>query len=661
MNMKLSVLITGSIGIVLLVAVLGCSSATSVEVISTPRAVATIEAKIDDPTPTRPPTSATPASNISTESPSLVTSAALSDGLLDITLLDKFIRCAMGRPAMAGRTDCTLEPAIERGLFATGITPRFPNNTECRHIDDYWAMDYSKKTKVKGSYHGGIDMPAPFGTPIYAAANGTVVGKFLGNNNLRGIEIVLRHSPKDTGLPVWTFSQYTHFSEMPAQEVGERVLMGEFLGPTGNTGISIKTGKQSETRRPAVHFGVVYNANGNYAVMKKIAIIPEDGYWMDPNAFFLVDHPFDTETLKALPENEKAVPIPVLLDDGNTIPSDTKTVWPYTCSKQDANTTEPKKEMPQTAQRDAVATELKEQTSQPTVLGRYLMSFSSCDTAVLDCHLPQNHEVFLAESENGLTWSLVSEWESYPGSVPDVIRRGDKLYVYDRQYLTKYDLVLSTQDPHTPGSMGEDRSKRVTVEGLDDAGYVDPSLIVDDEGRIVLFFMHGLRGADPAQCLPGESSCVKYFGSATEVDGSDGKLFKLDDGYRTSITVGVGGHLGASDPDIFFDGNQYVLYISHGTAISVWTSRSLKGNYSHVGDLSVTEGGVPSGYYHQNTGKYWTFSHITQDGVTIIRRANHTELTKNLSEQKWVNVVSAPVLGLSPSMDTGSPGFAVND
>ena len=119
--------------------------------------------------------------------------------------------------------------------------------------------------------------------------------------------------------------------------------------------------------------------------------------------------------------------------------------------------------------------------------------------------------------------------------------------------------------------------------------------------------------------------------------------------------------MGASDPDIFFDGNQYVLYISHGTAISVWTSRSLKGNYSHVGDLSVTEGGVPSGYYHQNTGKYWTFSHITQDGVTIIRRANHTELTKNLSEQKWVNVVSAPVLGLSPSMDTGSPGFAVND
>ena len=650
--MKLSVLITGSIGIVLLLAILGCSSATSVEVMSTPHAEATFEPKTDTPT------SSAPLGKIehSHETHYKNTNALTESGLLNISEIEQSVRCAVGRGS-----NCSQEPAIERGLFETGLEPIFPLGVRCPVTDHHYAMDYSEFRLGKEYYHGGIDIPVPFNTPVIAAATGQVVGIYAGDKSPRGIEIVFRHSPEDTGLPVWTFTQYTHFSELPDVVLGQSIEIGDVIGLTGNTGISPKTGKQADARRPALHFGVLYNSNGEYADMKNAAIVPADAKWMDPNAFFLVDHPFDTATLKALPENEKAVPIPVLLDDGNTIPSDTKTVWPYTCSKQDANTTEPKKEMPQTAQRDAVATELKEQTSQPTVLGRYLMSFSSCDTAVLDCHLPQNHEVFLAESENGLTWSLVSEWESYPGSVPDVIRRGDKLYVYDRQYLTKYDLVLSTQDPHTPGSMGEDRSKRVTVEGLDDAGYVDPSLIVDDEGRIVLFFMHGLRGADPAQCLPGESSCVKYFGSATEVDGSDGKLFKLDDGYRTSITVGVGGHLGASDPDIFFDGNQYVLYISHGTAISVWTSRSLKGNYSHVGDLSVTEGGVPSGYYHQNTGKYWTFSHITQDGVTIIRRANHTELTKNLSEQKWVNVVSAPVLGLASSMDTGSPGFAVND
>ena len=608
-----------------------------------PTPVSTIGVKVDAPTPTGLPAPPKAVGNTPTESPSLATTVTHSDGLLDIDLIDEFIRCAMGKPAMAGKTKCTLEPAIERGLFKTGIKPKFPDNTNCRGIDDYWAMDYSAKRKGKKSYHGGIDMPAPFGTPIYAAANGTVVGKFLGENNLRGIEIVLRHSPQDTGLPVWTFSQYTHFSGMPSQEVGQRVRMGEFLGPTGNTGISIKTGKQSETRRPAIHFGVLYNTNGNYAVLKDLAIIPEDGYWMDPNAFFLVDHTFDTETLKALPVNDKKVPMPVLLDDGNTIPIDTKTVWPYACSEEVAGTTDPKEETPQ------------------TVFGKYLISISSCDTAVLDCHSPQNHEVYLAESENGLDWSLVPEWEPYPGSVPDIIRKENKLYVYDRQYLTKYDLVSNTQDEHVRGPRGKDRSKKVTVEGLGAAGYVDPSLIIDDAGRLVLFFMHGLLGADPAQCLPGESSCIKYFSSATEVDGSDGKRFKLDDGYRVSIAVGDGAHRGASDPDIFFDGNQYVLYISHGTAISVWTSPSLKGNYSHVGDLSDTEGGVPAGFYHQNTGKYWTFSHITRDGVTVIRRANHSDLDSVLPAQKWIDVISAPILGLPSTRDTGSPGFTVNE
>ena len=301
--------------------------------IDEPTPVSTIGAKVDEPTPAGQPAPSTPIGNTPTESPSMAPHGAPYDGLLNIDKINKFIHCAMGKPAMTAKTECTLKPAIERGLFETGIKPKFPDNTECRGIDDYWAMDYSAKTKRKGSYHGGIDMPAPFGTPIYAAADGTVVGKFLGDRNLRGIEIVLRHSPQDTGLPVWTFTQYTHFSEMPSPEVGQRVRMGELLGPTGNTGISLKTGKQSENRRPAIHFGVLYNANGNYAVWEDLAIIPEDGYWMDPNAFFLVDHPFDSETLKALPANEKRVPIPILSENGNTIPSHTKTVWPYTCSK----------------------------------------------------------------------------------------------------------------------------------------------------------------------------------------------------------------------------------------------------------------------------------------------------------------------------------------
>ena len=115
--MKLARPLTELIGIVLLVAVIGCSSATSVEITATPHAEATIEAKVDAPTPTGLPVPPTAVGNTSAESHSLATTVTHSDGLLDIDVIDEFIRCAMGKPAMAVKTSCTLEPAIERGLL----------------------------------------------------------------------------------------------------------------------------------------------------------------------------------------------------------------------------------------------------------------------------------------------------------------------------------------------------------------------------------------------------------------------------------------------------------------------------------------------------------------------------------------------------------------
>jgi murein DD-endopeptidase MepM/ murein hydrolase activator NlpD len=248
----------------------------------------------------------------------------LTEGLLRRDEIDEFILCAMGRSF-----DCTMKPAIERGLFETGLRPRFPDNANCRDIDEQWAIVYTFK-RNREAYHGGIDMPAPWGTPMIAAADGTVIGKALGENRASGIEIVLRHSPQDTGLPVWTFTQYTHFSKMPEHEVGHRIRMGEVLGPTGNSGISTRTGVQSETRRPAIHFAVFFNSSGEYAVVRE-KIIPAEGRWMDPNAMFRKRLPFDSKSMKALPSEEKQIPISVMFEDGTTYPSDTRIVWPYTC------------------------------------------------------------------------------------------------------------------------------------------------------------------------------------------------------------------------------------------------------------------------------------------------------------------------------------------
>ena len=248
-----------------------------------------------------------------------------ADGIVTVDELDEELLCALGRGPK-----CDIRTSIKRGFFETGLRPRFPDNAQCRAIDEGWAISYTAKRK-REAYHGGIDMPAPWGTPMIAAAAGTVVGKYMGLNNPRGIEIVLRHSPEDTGIPLWIYTQYTHFSEMPKQEIGQRVKMGEVLGPTGNTGINVRTGRQSQKRRPAIHFGVFFSANEKYAPLR-YKIIPVDSYWMDPNALFRKQAPFDSAAMKALPSGEKQVPISIMFDDGTTFPADTKIVWPYTCS-----------------------------------------------------------------------------------------------------------------------------------------------------------------------------------------------------------------------------------------------------------------------------------------------------------------------------------------
>ena len=235
--------------------------------------------------------------------------------------------CALRR----GRR-CDINLAIERGLFETGLRPRFPDHVECRGLDEHYAISYTHK-RPRESYHGGIDMPAPWGTPMIAAAAGTVVGVFSGDRTPRGVELVLRHSPDDTGLALWIYTQYTHFDAMPKQQVGQRVRMGEVLGPTGNSGISVRTGEQSRRRRPAIHFGVFYSTSEKYFAGRR-RIIPVDGHWMDPNALYRNKLPLDSHAMKALPEAEKQVAISYMLEDGRVFPAGAKFIWPYRCKRR---------------------------------------------------------------------------------------------------------------------------------------------------------------------------------------------------------------------------------------------------------------------------------------------------------------------------------------
>ena len=286
----------------------------------------------------------------------------------------------------------------------------------------------------------------------------------------------------------------------------------------------------------------------------------------------------------------------------------------------------------------------------PGISGAYLLAFHACDPDVSDCNDPRNHRVYLAQSDDGVNWSVVPGWETYKGSVPDVIRRGDTLYVYTSDSVRRYDFATETWE--SPVSV-----ELTDTEAPD--GFVDPSLIIDDQDRLVLFYLVGIIGQDPAGCAPGETSCVKHFRSATEVDGSDGAQFVADSGDRAQVTIVPPST--ASDPDIFYDGSRYVLYISRGQSIQVYTSQTLLGDYTLLSTLPdgylTYVVGIGSGYFDQATSRYWTYGH-TFDG--IIRRAVHASLDESLNESDFTTVLTGSSIGLGASYLVNSPGFAVN-
>jgi len=247
------------------------------------------------------------------------------EGFLPPSEISDEIRQMVGKAR--GRADKNKAVAIQkaRGATETGLEAKFIGAAECPEIDsEQWAIDYSHK-RPTAAIHKGVDIPQPASTPIRAVAAGTVVGKFLNDNNRKGTEVVLRHTPEQTGLKYWTYSQYTHMWEMSPLAIGEAVEMGQEVGKTSNTGVMGK-----RIRRDALHFSVLYTESPKWSNDGRI-VIPKESFWMDPNAFYRLDGPYDSQSLKALPEDQKKVPVPYMKTDGSFVPTKTKRIWPYPC------------------------------------------------------------------------------------------------------------------------------------------------------------------------------------------------------------------------------------------------------------------------------------------------------------------------------------------
>ena len=87
-------------------------------------------------------------------------------------------------------------------------------------------------------FHRGIDIAAPTGTPIGAAAEGRVI--FSGRNKGHGNQVVIEH-------PDGTVTRYGHASQLIVKE-GDYVEQGQTIALVGSTGHS--TG-------PHLHFEVI--------------------------------------------------------------------------------------------------------------------------------------------------------------------------------------------------------------------------------------------------------------------------------------------------------------------------------------------------------------------------------------------------------------------
>lgn len=94
-----------------------------------------------------------------------------------------------------------------------------------------------------GNEHGGFDIAAATGTPIYAAAPGTVTDVAYRSGDA-GYRVKIDHGNG------WE-TRYSHMNTWPSVKEGQRVGQGTYLGPVGSTGNS--TG-------PHLHFAI--NKNG---------------------------------------------------------------------------------------------------------------------------------------------------------------------------------------------------------------------------------------------------------------------------------------------------------------------------------------------------------------------------------------------------------------
>ncbi|MFM8391105.1 MAG: M23 family metallopeptidase [Methylophilaceae bacterium] len=110
------------------------------------------------------------------------------------------------------------------------------------HGEILMASGFGKRTdpmSAMPSFHPGIDLSAPIGTPFYAAASGKITQ--ISSNPEYGTQLILEHADGFT-------TRYAHLQSVAVKQ-GSLIQQGDYLGTTGNTGKSTGPHLHFETMR----------------------------------------------------------------------------------------------------------------------------------------------------------------------------------------------------------------------------------------------------------------------------------------------------------------------------------------------------------------------------------------------------------------------------
>jgi murein DD-endopeptidase MepM/ murein hydrolase activator NlpD len=100
----------------------------------------------------------------------------------------------------------------------------------------------------RSGWHGGIDIKAPIGTPVWAAAPGVVIAS--GTETAYGLVVKIEHQRGFVTV-------YAH-NDVNLVEVGDRIDAGEMIALVGQTGRATTTHVHFEIRREGLAYNPLY-------------------------------------------------------------------------------------------------------------------------------------------------------------------------------------------------------------------------------------------------------------------------------------------------------------------------------------------------------------------------------------------------------------------